>query len=154
MVDQEIIEEPKKGKGKLIGIVGGVIVLLAAAYFLFFSGGGGGDPEADMTTTTVPAEGPVIEMDEMTVTLAGDPVHYAKIRFAVVLPEGGDTTVIGDRVPILKDAVLGEVSGLTVDEMLGAGALDNLRDQLTAAALRVFTEGEVLRVVVTEVLVQ
>lgn len=148
-------EEPEKGggKGKLIGIVVGVVVLLGAAYFLFFSGGGG-DVEADATETTIPPDGPVIEMDEMTVTLAGDPVHYAKIKFAVVLPENGDTTVIGDRVPILKDAVLGKISGLTIDDLMGPEALDNLRDEITDAALSVFPDGEVLRALVTEVLVQ
>jgi flagellar basal body-associated protein FliL len=148
-------EEPEKGggKGKLIGIVVGVVVLLGAAYFLFFSGGGG-EPEADATETTIPPDGPVIEMDEMTVTLAGEPVHYAKIKFAVVLPEGGDTTVIGDRVPILKDAVLGKVSGFTVDDLLGPDALGTLRNEITDAALTVFPDGEVLRAVVTEVLVQ
>jgi len=145
-------EEGGGGKGKLIGIIVGVVVLLGAAYFLFFSGGG--DPEADAAETAAPADGPVIEMDEMTVTLADDPVRYAKIKFAVVLPEGGDTTVIGDRVAILKDAVLGKLAGHTADDLLGPDALDNLRGEITDAALSVFTEGEVLRAVVTEVLVQ
>lgn len=147
------VPEEGGGKGKLIGIIVGVVVLLGAAYFLFFSGGGG-DAEADATETVVPPDGPVIEMDEMTITLSGDPIHYAKIKYAVVLPEGGDTTVIGDRVPILKDAVLTKVSGFTADELLGPEALADLRNEITDAALSVFTDGEVLRAVVTEVLVQ
>lgn len=149
------LEEPeeKKGKGKLIGIIGGVVVLLGAVYFLFL-GGGGGEEEAGVTTTTVPVEGPVIEVDEMTITLADDPVRYARLKFAVVLPEGGDSTVVGDRVPVLKDAVLSVMAGYTADQLLGPEALAALRDELTASALTVYTEGEVLRVVITEVLVQ
>ena len=157
MADEPIVEEeePKEGgKGKLIGIIGGVVVLLGAVYFLFLGGGGGGEDEAGVTTTTVPAEGPVIEVDEMTITLSDDPVRYARLKFAVVLPEGGDTTVVGDRVPVLKDAVLDVVSGYTAAELVGPGALGTLREELTAQALTVFTEGEVLRVVLTEVLVQ
>jgi flagellar basal body-associated protein FliL len=156
MADDEIaaVDEEKKGKGKLIGIVVGVLVLLGVAYFMFLGGGGDGSEEAGVTTTTVIADGPVIEVDEMTITLADDPVRYARLKFAVVLPEGGDTTVVGDRVPLLKDAVLSAVSGYTVDQLVGADALSTLRDQLTASALTVFTEGEVLRVVITEVLVQ
>jgi flagellar basal body-associated protein FliL len=156
MADDEIaaVDEEKKGKGKLIGIVVGVLVLLGVAYFMFLGGGGDGSEEAGVTTTTVIADGPVIEVDEMTITLADDPVRYARLKFAVVLPEGGDTTVVGDRVPLLKDAVLSAVSGYTVDQLVGADALNTLRDQLTASALTVFTEGEVLRVVITEVLVQ
>ncbi len=71
MADEElgIVEEPeKKGKGKLLGIIGGVVVLLGAVYFLFL-GGGGGEADTGVTTTTVVTDGPVIEVDEMTVTL-------------------------------------------------------------------------------------
>lgn len=125
-------EEPKKGgKGKLIGMVGGGVILLAAVYFLFLGGGGGEDAEAGVTTTTVVVEGPVIEVDEMTVTLQDEPVRYARLKFAVVLPEGGDTTVVGDRVPILKDAVLDVVSAYTASELVGPDAIGSLRDELT-----------------------
>jgi flagellar FliL protein len=156
MADDEVgaVDEEKKGKGKLIGIVVGVLVLAGVAYFVFLGGGGGDSGEAGVTTTTVVVDGPVIEVDEMTVTLADDPIRYARLKFAVVLPEGGDTTVVGDRVPLLKDAVLSTISGYTADQLVGADALNSLRDQLTASALTVFTDGEVLRVVITEVLVQ
>lgn len=155
MADEEVgIEEEKKGgKGKLIGIIGGVVVLLGAVYFLFL-GGGGGEEEAGVTTTTIPVEGPVIEVDEMTITLSDDPVRYARLKFAVVLPEGGDTAAVGDRVPVLKDAVLDVVSGYTAAELVGPAALGVLRDELSAKALEVYDEGVVLRVVLTEVLVQ
>ena len=147
-------EEAKKGgKGKLIGMIGGVVVLLGAGYFLFL-GGGGGDAEAGVTTTTVPVEGAVIESDQMTVTLADDPVRYARITFAVVLPEGGDSALVGERMPLLKDAALDVVSGLTAAELIGRDGLDELRAQLTAKAFEVYEEGQVLRVVLTEVLVQ
>lgn len=146
-------EQPKKGKGKLIGIIGGVVVLLGAVYFLFL-GGGGGDAEAGVTTTTIPVEGPVIESDQMTVTLADDPVRYARITFAIVLPEGGDTALVGDKMPLLKDGVLDVVAGLTAADLVGSAGLDTLRQDLTAKALEVYADGEVLRVVLTEVLVQ
>jgi len=147
-------EEPKKkSKVKLIGMVGGAVVLLGAVYFMFL-GGGGGEDEASVTTTTVPVEGAVIEVDEMTVTLSDDPVRYARLKFAVVLPEGGDSAAVGDRVPVLKDAVLDVVSAYTAAELVGPDALATLREQLTAQAHTVYTDGEVLRVVLTEVLVQ
>lgn len=146
-------EEAKKGKGKLIGIVGGVVVLLGAVYFLFL-GGGGGEAEAGVTTTTIPVEGAVIESDQMTITLADDPVRYARITFAVVLPEGGDSTVVGDRMPLLKDGVLDVVAGMTAADLIGPEGLTGLRTDLTSKALEIYDEGEVLRVVLTEVLVQ
>lgn len=146
-------EAAKKGKGKLIGIVGGVVVLLGAVYFLFL-GGGGGEAEAGVTTTTIPVEGAVIESDQMTVTLADDPVRYARITFAVVLPEGGDSGLVGERMPLLKDGVLDVVAGMSAADLVGRSGLDVLRADLTAKALEIYTEGEVLRVVLTEVLVQ
>ena len=146
-------EAAKKGKGKLIGIVGGVVVLLGAVYFLFL-GGGGGEAEAAVTTTTIPVEGAVIESDQMTVTLADEPVRYARITFAVVLPEGGDSAVVGERMPLLKDGVLDVVAGMSAADLVGQAGLDVLRADLTAKALEIYTEGEVLRVVLTEVLVQ
>jgi len=146
-------EKKKGGKGKLIGMIGGGVVVLVAVYFLFLSGGGG-DEEAGPTTTTIPADGPVIEVDEMTITLAEDPVRYARLKFGVVLPEGGNSAAVGERVPVLKDAVLDVMAGYTVDDLMGPEAISSLREQLTEQALVVFPDGEVLRVVITEVLVQ
>lgn len=153
MAEEAVAEEAKKGKGKLIGIVGGVVVLLGVVYFMFL-GGGGGETEAGVTTTTVPAEGAVIESDQMTITLADDPVRYARLTFAVVLPEGGDSAAVGERMPLLKDGVLDVVAGMTAADFVGSDALGLLREDLTAKALEVYAEGEVLRVVLTEVLVQ
>lgn len=146
-------QEEKGGKGKLIGIIAGVVVLLGVVYFVFL-GGGGGEEVADPTGTTLPPEGAVIEVEQMTVTLAEDPIRYARIKFGVVLPVGGDSAVVGDRIPVLKDAALEVISGYTADELVGPEALARLREDLTASALNVFSEGEVLRVVLTEVLVQ
>ena len=154
MAEEAVVEEAKKGKGKLIGIIGGAVVLLGAVYFLFLGGGGGGDAEAGATTTTVPVEGAVIESDQMTITLADDPVRYARITFAVVLPQGGDSTAVGERMPLLKDGVLDVVAGLTADDLVGQEGLAILRQDLTEKALEIYVDGEVLRVVLTEVLVQ
>ena len=95
-----------------------------------------------------------IESDQMTVTLADEPVRYARITFAVVLPEGADSAVVGDKMPLLKDGVLDVVAGLSAADLVGQQGLDSLRSDLTAKALEIYTEGEVLRVDLTEVLVQ
>ena len=152
MEAEEQAEAPAKSKKKLIMIVGGVLVLGGGAYM--FLGGGGGDVDASVTTTTVIVEGPVVEAEQMTVNLADEGLRYARIKFAVVLPLGGDTAAVGERFPVLKDAVLSVVSGYTADQLLGADSLDRLRSEFTAAAHEVWEDGEVLRVVITEVLVQ
>ena len=150
-------EETEKsgGKGKLIGIVGGVVVFAAAGYFFFMGGSGDAEENAPPAEEEVAVvEGPVIEGDTMTFNLAGDDTRYARVTFAVVLPEGGDSATVGERMPLLKDAALQIMSEYTADDLLGTRGLDNLREDLTEASTLVYTQGEVLRVVLTEVLVQ
>lgn len=148
-------EAPEKGgnKKKLM-IGGGGVVVLAIVGFLFL-GGGGGDPEAaDTTTTTVVMEGAVIESDEMTVNLADESVRYARIKVGLVLPVDGDSTTVGERMPILKDSILGVLGRYDAATLLEPDTLDELRQRFTDEANEVWTEGEVLRVVITELLVQ
>lgn len=145
----------KKGKGKLIAIIGGALVVGAAAFFFLGMGGGGGDAEAAaVTTTTIAAEGSVIEADEMTVNLADPSPRYARLRFAVVLPAGGDSAAVGGKFPLLKDRVLDIMSGFTAAQLLSPGGLDQVRERLTAESQVVWPDGEVMRVLVTEMLVQ
>ena len=149
-------EEAKKGgKGKLIGIVGGVLALAAGGYFFLMGGGGDEvDAESPPPEAVEVAEGAVIEADTMTVNLADEDTRYAKVTFAVVLPEGGDSATVGERMPLLKDAALQVLSEYTAADLKGQDGLDKLRGDLTLAAADVYTEDEVLRVVLTEVLVQ
>ena len=81
-------------------------------------------------------------------------MRYARITFAVVLPEGGDSAAVGERMPVLKDGVLDVVAGMTAADLVGPQALATLRESLTAKAVEIYPDGEVLRVVLTEVLVQ
>ena len=142
----------KKSKMKILAPVGGV-VLLAVGYFVFMGGGDEVDPEAASTTTMV-AEGAVIEAEQMTINLADEEPRYARLKFAVVLPEGGDAAAVGDRFPILKDAVLDVVAGYTAADMRQPEILDTLRSEFSAKAEEVWTDGEVLRVLITELLIQ
>jgi len=153
MADEETDEAvEKKSKMKIIAPIGGVLVL-AVIYFVFFSGGGEAEDEAAVTTTIV-AEGPVIEADQMTINLADDDPRYARIRFAVVLPLDGDGAAVGERFPILKDAVLDVVNAYTTADMKEPDILDTLRSEFTAAAHEVWPDGEVIRVLITELLIQ
>ena len=147
-------ETPEKGGNKKKLMIGGGVAVLAVVGYLFL-GGGGGDPEAaGTTTTTVVMEGAVIESDEMTVNLADDSVRYARIKVGLVLPVDGDSTAIGERMPILKDSILGVVGRYDAATLLEPDTLDELRQRFTDEANEVWTEGEVLRVVITELLVQ
>lgn len=162
MAEPEVVvpedDKPKKSKKKLIiiGAVVGVLVIGGAGFLVLGGGGGGGaETEAAVTTTTEAPIGTVIEGDTLTVNLAdsGDP-RYARVTFAVVLPNGTDSGTVGERMALLKDQAIDILAGTTSSGLLGDGGLDSLRTDLTAAALEIYPDGEVLRVVLTEVLVQ
>jgi flagellar FliL protein len=147
-------EKEKGGKGKLIGIIGGVVVLAAGGFFFFMGGSSDAEENAPPPEEEVVAEGAVIEADTMTFNLAGDESRYARVTFAVVLPEGGDSAAVGERMPLLKDAALQIMAEYTAADLSGTAGLDRLREELTKASASVYADGEVLRVVLTEVLVQ
>ena len=149
---EEQADTPKKSKKKLFMAVGGVAVL-AVGYFMFMGGGGEAD-ETAATTTTVVLDGPVIEAEQMTINLADEDPRYARLKFAVVLPAGGDAAAVGEKFPMLKDAVLDVVVGYTAEDMRSADILDTLRSEFTDKAGDVWPDGEVLRVLITELLVQ
>ncbi len=154
MADSEKKSGKKGGKGKLLGGVGALAVVGVVLY-VFVLGGGGGEEAAAETTTTVAVEGAVIEAGELTVNLA-DPgeTRYARVGLAVVLAFGADSGVVGERIALLQDAALSELNGFTSDELLAPTGADELRGALTDRALEIWPDGEVLRVVLTELIVQ
>ncbi len=144
-------EAPKKGKKKLIIMVVGAAAVAGGAFF-FLSGGDEAAAEEPEVVEVV--EGPVIEGDQMTVNLADDEPRYARLKFAVVLPEGSDSAAVGERIPLLKDAILDVVSEYDAEALRAPSALDELRTEFTERSASVWPDGEVLRVVITELLVQ
>lgn len=157
MVDQ--LEAPpqevpkKKGGKKKIFMLVGLVAVLGGVYFFMFAGSGGAEAAPEDTT---PVEGAVIDGATMTVALddeAGTP-HFARVAFAVVLAEGADSAAVGNRIQILQDAALTTIAGFTVEDLRTVEGLDRLRAALSADAHVVWPDGEVIRVVLTEVIVQ
>lgn len=147
-------QAPKGGKKKLVMIAAPALVVVGLGAF-FLLGRGGGEEVAASTTTTVAQVGEVIEGDTLTVNLAdeGDP-RYARVTFAVVLPVGADSGLVGMKISLLKDRALDIIAGYSADELLGDGGFDDLRRRLSDAAAEIWPDGEVMEVVLTEVLVQ
>jgi flagellar FliL protein len=157
MVDQ--LEAPpqepakKKGGKKKIFMIVGLIAALGGIYFFMFAGSGGAEVATEDTT---PVEGVVIDGATMTVALndGSGVAHFARVAFAVVLSEGADSAAVGNRIQILQDAALTTIAGFTAEDLRSVEGLDRLRSALTADALVVWPDGEVIRVVLTEVIVQ
>ena len=147
--------EAKKGGKKKIVIGVAALAIAGGAYFFLFAGSPPPEDPAAATTTTEPTEGAVIEVGTLTANLADtDDLRYARVTFAVVLDANADSAAVGTRVPLLQDAALDVVSDYTAAELAGSDGIGNLRDDLSAQAQELFVDGEVLRVVLTEVIVQ
>lgn len=145
----------KRKRGKLLVIL--VVVVLAAAGAIGWFALAPRPVEAGSVAEPVeppPAEGEVVEVATMTVNLADSPGRYVRVGFALVLSEGTDPTAVEARYPLLKDAALTEIGRSSGDELLTPEGVDALRQRLSKRARDVYPDGEALRVVLTELIVQ
>jgi flagellar FliL protein len=146
--DLEETEEPRgRSKRKLVLLLVAVLVVAGAAWWLL---GRGGDEEADAE----PVEGLVVEVAQMTVNLAGEDLHYVRFAFALVLAADVLPGDVERRFALLKDAALSSVQSFTEAELRTPEGTDRLRAELTRHAHDVYADGRVVRVVLTELLVQ
>lgn len=144
--------EEKKGDKKKFIMMGAPVLVLAAAAFMFLGGGG---EDAEAAEPPPPVEGAVIAADPITVTMSGDPVHYVKATFALVMEETADRSAVEGKLPLMYDAAISVIGRYEADDLRTPAGLDRLRTDLTRAATEdIFPDGEVLRVVLTEVIVQ
>jgi flagellar FliL protein len=155
MSDEQIEETTEKtgGKKKLVMIVVPIVVVIAGAAGFFLRGGD--TAEAAVPTTTVPiVEGDVIEVDTMTVNLVGEEGRYARVGFAVVLDSTAESGAVGVKVPLMRDATLTVMTGFDSTELQTAEGMERLRHELSDAIVAFFPDGEVIRAVLTELIVQ
>ncbi len=147
-------ETPEKtgGKKKLVMIVVPVIVVLAGLAGFFLRGGE--TAEAAVPTTIPVIEGDVIEVDTMTVNLIGEEGRYARIGFAVVLDSTADSGAVGKKMPLMRDATLTVMTEFDSAELQTAEGMERLRHELSDAVVTIFPDGEVIRAVLTELIVQ
>jgi flagellar basal body-associated protein FliL len=142
----------KKGKGKLIAIV--IAAMLAGgvgAKFTILSGGKSGTPKPVPTPTPTP--GQVVDLGDLTINLA-EPSRYALVGLAVELGKTADPATITLQMPLLKDAGVRKLSGMPAATLLSAAGQDQVRAELTAQAQQIFGKEKIVRVLLTEVVVQ
>lgn len=142
------------GKRKTLLIAAFVLVAVLAGVGGFLLTGGSAEAEAAAPTEPPAEDGAVLDVAEMTANLAGPEVHYAKLSFAAVLIAGADEAAVAERFPLLRDAAITELSTFQVEHLRTTEGMEELRKRLTARAQAVYPDGEVRRVVLTELVVQ
>jgi flagellar basal body-associated protein FliL len=143
----------KKGKGKLIAIViAAMLVGGVGAKFTVLSSGKAGTPKPTPTPTPTPP-GAVIDLGDLTINLA-EPSRYALVGLAVELGKTADPATITTQMPLLKDAGVRKLNGLSAATLLSAAGQEQVRAELTDQAQQIFGKDKIVRVLLTEVLVQ
>lgn len=138
-----------KSKKKLVLVALAVIVIAGLAGFFLL----GGDAEGGAEPAE-PQPGDVVEVTEVTVNLAQSENRFARVGFAVLLAEGVTSDQVSDRFPLLQEAVVRTVSSFSAGDLRAPGGFDSLADALSTRAREIYPDGEVLRVVITDLLVQ
>lgn len=150
-------EEEEKGgsKKKLFMIVGGVVALAAGGFF--FMGGGGDEVVAEEMVEPEIVEGEVLDVGTMTIVLADedpDKLRYVRVGLALVLDATADSSLVAGKVSLVQDAAITVISDMTAAELRGAVGAADARQRLTIAAQEIYPDGEVVRVVLTEMILQ
>lgn len=140
---------PARGRRRLLVVVLVLAAVAATAAWFMVGPGAGTEAAADEAV-----EGTVLPLPPLTTTTGTSAPQHARVALALVLVEGADESAVTERAPLLQDALLREVATVDADRLRSATGSDELRENLTAHAQTIWPDGEVLRVVLTELLVQ
>lgn len=145
---ETVVEEdvPRRRGLKLLLLLGAVLFLGAAAWWLLLA------PAADDDGQVV--EGDIVTLEPMTTTTGESTLHHARVGLAVVLTDQGRRDDIVDREPLLQDALLAAIAERDADTLRSAEGSEQLRVELTSQAQRIWSEEEISRIVLVELLVQ
>jgi flagellar basal body-associated protein FliL len=141
------LEPPAKKRWKLYLAVLLAVIAGGAAAAFFLLGGDGADEEVEVV------EGEIVQLEPQTTTLGAGPAVHARVAIAVVLAEGVAVEVVAPRAPLLRDALLRELASMDSETLRTVEGSDLLRQRLTADAQEIWDEGEVVRIVLTELVV-
>lgn len=137
--------------------IAAVAIAVAALAFTFLKPAAPAEG-VEVAAQAAPKPGPVVDVGQMTVNLA-DAGRFARVSFALVLTEGtvvgaGGENGVEARFPLVKEALLFEFSKVTAEQLRGPGGLDAIAATLSERVRGLYEGGEVMRVVLTELLVQ
>lgn len=142
--------EKRGGRKKIIAVVG-VLVLFAAGGVM---GSKLLQPAEAAESAAEPSveEGAVVDVATMTASLGEG--HLARVGFAVVQSADAVDADVAARFALLKDAAIDEIASSDPDQLATPDGVDDLRARLTARAAALYPDGDVIRVVLTELVVQ
>ncbi len=157
--DAEGGEDEKKKGGLPIKKIGIGLVVAFVVYTKVLSGGGEAEAgEPTETTMAEPVPGVIMDTGSIRVSLADTEPHYALVSIGVQIEESADLMLVENKMPLLLDAAVAEVSNFNVEQLKGKSGSDFLKKILFQRAEEILNiEGEqvvALQIVITELVVQ
>jgi flagellar FliL protein len=144
-------EEKPKSKLPLFAAIG--IVVLGGGGFAVTQVMAGGDEEANAAAE--PQEGEVKPLESMIVNLADkDAVRFARVGAALVFAAEADTAAAVAKLPLVRGAILRTFVPKSSHDLTSLEGLDRINTEITEAAKSVITDGTLMRVVITDLVVQ
>ena len=158
-------DEPGSGKKKIIMILGAVALLGGVYKFVLAKPA---EPASSLTPEELaammtpdqkaallePPEGEIVQMDEMILNLAGPDETYLKIRLALVL----DTQTLAEEfeaeLPIAQDVAVLYLSSLEPDELRTLEGKEHVKEGLTEKIKEEYKGEKVMKVLITELVMQ
>jgi len=149
-VDYEVMLASAKKKGILMTLA---VVLIGAVGLYFFGVFDG--PAAVASSPAQATEGAVLDAGNFVVNLSDSKKQrYAKVSFALVLAEDVDPELAMERLPLVKDGIMPKLMGMNSQELATPEGFELVREELSQQARAMYPPGEVIRAVVTELIVQ
>lgn len=130
----------------VLAVVGLTVAAVVVRTFLL-------SPPAEDAPAPAPEEGAVVTIGEMTASLAGGG-NYARVELAAVANAEVDAGSLEARFPLMRDQALSVLMGFSAERLRTVEGADELRSALTERAQVVWEDQQVLRVVLTDLLVQ
>ncbi|MCC5948837.1 MAG: flagellar basal body-associated FliL family protein [Nitriliruptoraceae bacterium] len=142
------LEEPTRRRWPLIAGAVLLVLLLGGGAAWWFLGS-----DADAAEEPVIEEGEILVLEAQTTSLGLSQTVHARVGVAVVLAEGVRSDDVRPRIPLLQDALIQELSQMSAEQLRSTEGAEELRSQLTVNAQRIWDEETVVRVVLTELVV-
>lgn len=144
---------PRRGRRRLLLLVALLAIVLGGGAAWMLTGPDDAGAGEDGAVAEV-EEGEILDVGTLTTNLAGTPPRYARVGVGLVLAADATGSEVQEDLPLVKDAIITQISSHVAADLQGREGVATLRDGLTTAVSDLFEDGQVVRVVLTELLVQ
>ncbi len=154
--EAEQAPEKKGGKKKLfIFLILGLVIIGVAGGVVFFLGSKKGGEKKEEVKKQPETPAVLYSLDPIVVNLY-DPTgkRYMQIRLALALPNKKAEEEIKDKEPIIKDAIITYLSAKTPEEVIQPEAKEIIKRDLVKRINQALGEDLVLKVYITQYIVE